>query len=159
MANAQVFQELEMQAQYERDGLSRVIPLLKTAIGGTFEKTSDGLVLTRSNVTALAAGSETAAWTNAAVRLYAVHIAMPSTSTSTAIVQFFNTSSASATLGTTPRLAISVQSGKSRTVVFMPGNDDGDFGAAMSYGVSNATTYSTASNATNAPVVTILSNK
>lgn len=158
MANVTALYDLEMQASYERDGLSRVMPLIKAAVGGTFEKAADGLVVTRSNVTALAAGGETAAWTNAAVRLYAVHIAMPATSTSTAIVQFFNTSTASATLGTTPRMAIPIQSGKSKTVVFMPGNDDGDF-AAFSYGVSNASSYSTASNATNAPVVTLLTNK
>lgn len=160
-ANVTALYDLETQASYERDGLSRVIPLLKNAVGGTFQFAADTLVVTRLNATNVAAGGEVAAWTNAAVRLYAVHIAMPSTTTASAFVQIFSTSTASVTLGTTRpdyQIRMGGTAAASKTVVFLPGNDDVTFTDAMSYAVSTTAAGATGVNSTNTPVVTFLTN-
>lgn len=157
-ANVAALYDLEVQSQYERDGLSRVIPLLKNAVGAGFENAGNVLVVTRLNATNVAAGGEVAAWTNAAVRLYAVHIAMPTGTTASAHVQIFNTSTASVTLGTTrPHYHITMggTTARSKTVVFLPGNEDDTLGA-MSYAVSTTAAGATGVNSTNTPVVTFL---
>lgn len=161
MTNPAAFYDLECQAPYERDGLSRVIPLLKNAIGGTFEKASDGLVVTRLNATNVSSGGEVAAWTNQPIRLYAVQITMPSTTTASAFVQIFSTSTASVTLGTTRpdyQIRMGGTAAASKTVVFLPGNDDVTFTGAMSYCVSTTAAGATGVNSTNTPTVTFLTN-
>ena len=160
MANAAVLASLEAQAQYEREGLSRVVAQLKKWLGAIYEVDSNGLVLTRSNATNVGTLGEVAAWTNQAIRLYAVHAASPAAATASAFVQIFSTSTASVTLGTTrPDVQFKLTAGKSKTVVFAPGNDDGDFSSALSYCVSTTAAGATGVNATNTPVVTFLCNK
>lgn len=160
MANPATLNSLEVQSQYEREGLSRVIPLVKKLTGAVYEVDSGALVVTRLNATNVSAGGEVAAWTNQAVRLYAVHAASPAAATASAFVQIFNTSTASVTLGTTrPDVQFKLTAGKSKTVVYVPGNDDGDFSSAVSYCVSTTAAGATGVNSTNTPVVTFLTNK
>ena len=161
MTNVAVLADLEAQSQYAQEGLARVIPLLKHVVGGSYEKASDGLVLTRLVATNVSAGGETTAWTNAAVRLYLVHVAMPSTTTASAHVQIFNTSTASVTLGTTRpaySIAMMATTQKSKTTVYFPGNEDDTF-PALSYCVSTTVGGATGVNSTNTPTVTFITNK
>lgn len=157
MSNATAFESLNAQAQYGREGLAKVLAMVKRVVG-QYELNTDALVVTRLTATAVAAGGETAAWTNAAVRVYLAWAESPSTATSAAVVQFYKTSTASVTQGTTmPALAFPLPFGKSSGVLLFPGNDDTNF-PALSYTVAIATGLS-AANATNAPTVTVLTNK
>lgn len=161
MSNAKALYTAETSAAYERDGLNRAMPLIKKLVSA-FESDTDALVVTRLNNTNVAAGGETTAWTNAAVRLYAIHVAMPSTTTASAFVQIFNTSTASVTLGTTRpdyQVKLGGTAASSKTVVFVPGNDDNAFSSALSYCVSTTAAGATGVNSTNTPIVTFFTNK
>lgn len=158
--NAGTLSTLEQFSQYAGEGASRLMPIIKRLVGGTYEVDNAGVVLTRLNNTNVAAGGEVAAWTNAAVRLYAVVVQSPSTATASAFVQIFNTSTASVTLGTTrPDAQFKVTAGQTKTVVYVPGNNDSDFSSAMSYCVSTTAAGATGVNAANTPVVSFLTNK
>lgn len=158
--NAGALANLENFTAYAGEGASRIMPILKRLVGATYEADNAGVVVTRLNNTNVAAGGEVAAWTNAAVRLYAVIVQSPSTATTSAHVQIYNTSTASVTLGTTRAdVQFKVTATKTKTVLFVPGNDDGDFSSAMSYCVSTAAAGATGVNAANTPVVTFLTNK
>lgn len=158
--NAGALNALEQFAQYAGEGASRVMPILRRLVGGTYEADNAGVVVTRLNNTNVGAGGEVAAWTNAAVRLYAVVVQSPSAATASAFVQIFNTSTASVTLGTTrPDAQFKVTAGQTKTVLYIPGNNDSDFSSAMSYCVSTTAAGATGVNSTNTPVVTFLTNK
>src|SRR5690349_12805261 len=160
--NAAILQQLEGQARYSNESLSRVIPILKQLLGAEFEQTSDKLNLFTSNVTALAAGGDIV--TNAGVKVYMVHVESPSTATATTtgdvVVRVFNTSTGGIALTTTgygtckEALAVKCQGKKSRTVINIP--RDSQFDAGLSYAVVQAAALDTAAVSTNAPTVTIL---
>src|SRR5437762_1715426 len=101
--NAAILRQLEAQAQYSNESLSRAIPVLKQLLGAEFEQTSDKLNLFTSTVTALAAGGDII--TNAGAKVYMVHVESPSTAsnstTSDVVVRVFNTSTGGIALTTT----------------------------------------------------------
>jgi hypothetical protein len=157
MSNTATLYQLAASAQYERDGLNRVLEILKRTLGD-YEELSDALVMTRLNPSSAAV--EATAWTNAAVRLYLMHAASPAGATTAAFLQVFSTSSASVTLGTTrPDTGLKLSPGASKTLLFLPGNNDSDFAAGLSIAATTTAGGATGVNSTNAPVVTIVANK
>jgi len=157
--NAAVLEQLKNEAQYGKESLSRVIPLLKSALGAAFEFGSDALQIFHGSVTAAAAGGEIR--TNGGIKVYAVHVDSPAGATGDVIVKFFNTSTATILLTTTglssgfSRLEVPVAATKSRTVVLLP-TDAKEFQTAASYAVVKQSDASTAAIAGDAPTVTIL---
>jgi len=156
--NAAVLEQLKNEAQYGKESLSRVIPLLKSALGAAFEFGSDALQVFHGTVTALAAGGEIR--TNAGVNIYAIHADSPAAATQNVLVRVFNTSTGGIALTTTgftasaEMIGVGVASGKSKTVVFLPQGTEFQTGA--SYAVVDAANLNTAAVAGSAPTVTIL---
>jgi len=157
-SNAAVLNQLQADAQYGKESLSRVIALLKQEVGGQFEAGTDALQIFRGSVTALAAGGEIR--TNGAIKVYAVHVESPSGATQDVVVRMFNTSTGSTALTTTAYgtskevIAVPCLQTKSKTAVYLPNGLE--FSAAASYAVVQAAALDTAANATAAPIVTVL---
>lgn len=156
--NAAVLAQLQNESIYGKEALTRVIPLLKEALGASFEFGSDALQIFHGTATALAAGGEIR--TNGGVKVYAVHVDSPTGATQDVIVRFFNTSTGSTALTTTGlsngfmRLDIPCDQTKSKTVVLLPNGLE--FRTAASYAVVTQADASAAANATAAPTVTVL---
>jgi hypothetical protein len=147
MPNVATLYQLAVERSYQRDGYQDLVNALKQV--ARQEVYSDALVATRA-----AGGAKADVVTNAAVRIYAIQCAMPSTSTTTAYLQLFNTSSATVTLGTTaPEFQVMITSQASRPILFPTGLP---FSTALSWAVTTLPSGSVAANATNAPTVTLL---
>ena len=160
--NAGILKQLEAQAQYGQESLSRAIPVLKQLLGAEFEQTTDKLNIFTSTVTALAAGGDII--TNAGAKVYMVHVESPSTAsastTGDVVVRVFNTSTGGTALTTTAfgtsleAVAIKCTARKSKTALLFPRNTE--FNTGLSYAVVRADALDTAAVAANAPTVTIL---
>jgi hypothetical protein len=143
---------------YNGESMARVVPFLREQLGAGFEAGTDALNIFHGTVTALAAGGDVR--TNAAAKVYAVHISSPSASTTDVVVRLFNTSTGGIALTTTAygtcaeAIAVKCVQTKSRTAVFLPNGTE--FGSALSYAVVSASALDTAAAAGAAPTVTIL---
>jgi hypothetical protein len=147
MSNVATLYQLACQRSYERDGYQDLVNGLKQV--ARQEVYSDAMVSSRA-----VGGAKADLVTNAAVRVYAIQCAMPSTATTNSYLQLFNTSSATVTLGTTaPEFQVMLTSQASRPMEFHTGIP---FSAALSWAVTTLPSGSVAANATNAPTVTIL---
>src|SRR5262252_303386 len=142
MSNVATLYQMSVERSYQRDGYNDMVNALKQV--ARQEVFSDGLVTNRNAVNAKAD-----VVTNAAVRVYAIQCAMPSTSTTTTYLQLFNTSSATVTLGTTaPEFQVILTSQASRPILFPTGLP---FATALSYAATTLVSGSVAANATNTP--------
>lgn len=150
MGNASTLYSLEVQSTTERAGFSRAMASVRRQAGQK-EFFSDGLAISRSVV-----GGKADVVTNAAVKVYFLSVNSPSTATTTAFFQAFNTSSGSVTLGTTdPELSFKVESTKSVTLQLWDG-EDSMFTTALSWAVTTTRHGGTASGANEQPTVTLL---
>jgi hypothetical protein len=156
--NAAILGQLQNEAIYGKESLARIIPLLRDAVGAGFEAGTDALLIAHGTVTALAAGGDIR--TNAAARVYAVHVDSPAASTTDVVVRMFATSTGGIALTTTAYgtckevVSIPCLQTKSKTAVFLPNGLE--FSAALSYAVVSASALDTAAAAGAAPTVTIL---
>src|SRR5262252_8207570 len=142
MSNVSTIYQLKAERSYQRDGYQDLVNALNQV--ARQEVYSDLLTSTRA-----AGGAKADIVTNAAVRVYAIQCAMPSTSTTTAYLQLFNTSSATVTLGTTaPEFQVILTSQASRPILFPTGLP---FATALSYAATTLVSGSVAANATNTP--------
>lgn len=152
MSNASTLFSLEAAASYERDGFQDAVRYLRSTAGRQFLQ-ADNLTVYKTNTSA-----KSDVVTNAAVRPVLISVNSPSTATTDAWLQLFNTSSASVTLGGLPQPVevIKVPYTKTVTVVFFPGIDPCKFSAALSLAVTTSFCGGTAADATNAPSTTVL---
>src|SRR5258706_3893374 len=152
MANQNAFFSLEAQMATERDGFQDAVRFLRGSAGRQFLQ-ADTLTVYRTGTSA-----RSDVVRNAAVKPVLISINSPSTATTDAWLQLFNTSSASVTLGGLPQPVdvIKVPYAKTTTVVFFPGTDPCQFSSALSIAVTTTFCGGTAADATNAPTTTIL---
>jgi hypothetical protein len=153
MANVDTLEQMAAAAQYEREGVSRAVALLKR-YAPWFEHQADNL---ERHVTASLTTTVTEV-TDSAANFYAIVIISPAAAGADAFVQMFNVDDTGVTLGTTaPDLVFKCPAGETAVFLHVPGHDsDNLFDAGMSIAATTTHDGNTALAAASLPTVWIL---